>query len=267
MTKPLLSLLTVVLFFLSSCQKTELAVPGTATSGATTADKTAAIASLHTGTVSDAHWYGKYYNEIDLQGNQLPGGDPDMIELYDYQFISGGVATLPWESGMSSFFSSIYFSIPSQYNLPGDSIIYEVVVKNGSGSGGIAGYDVLLTLVGEKNTAQVHFVSDKAYQSSTAYTLGTLSHTNLPALVQSFSNFQTVKLVNKKGKTAVYLNNKLLSSFKYTAANNLGRINEIHVDGKGSAVVDNVKLTNSVTSKKLLLEDFNTEGQSHTIFY
>ncbi len=264
MTKQVLPLFAIVLILLSSCQKTELATPGTAIS-TTSADKTAGIAALGKGTVSDAHWYGEYYNVFDSQGNPIPFGDPD-VPYTDDQFITGGVATLPIPSGVSSYFSDVLFDIPSQYSIPGDSIIYEVVIKN-TNPAGIADYDVVLTLVGENKSAEVHFVAHKENQSATSYTLGTITHTNLLQLVSDFSSFQTVKLGTKKGKTGVYVNNKLLYQFKYSAADKLGRISEIKVGGKGSAVVDNVKLTNSYTNKKLMLEDFNTEGQSHTIFY
>ncbi len=231
--------------------------------------------NLSTGkTVSTAHWYGSYSDVIDVitdpdgdpDGNPDTGGpDANQITVSDSSFIKNGVAELPTLPYQFSY-SNIAFDIPSNYNISGDSLIYEVVAKNPT-VGSFYDYDVVLSLTGSLHSANLHFVADASAQQYTQYTIGNASYTNIPALVNYFSDFKTIKLVLKKNQTAAYVNNVLLFKFNYKALNQIGRLQTINVSGKGYVIVDNVKLTNSVTNKKILTEDFNTDGKSHTIFY
>ena len=250
--------------FVSACQKDVQSATSTGNDKIT--DESLKSLSALTPVVSSNHWIGEYLNQtaLDTSGNNPgPAGvDPD---ISDHEFIVGGVARLPGASDIL-FFSSFSFDMPSEYNLPGDSIIFEAIVKN-TREESYTDYDVMLQITGDQHSAGVHFVADNSYKSYNGYSVGSKSFNNLTPLVHYFGDFETIKLSTKQGQTGVYINNKLVYHFKYNAADRIGRIKTISIIGKGYITVDNVKLTNSVTNKKLMLENFNTTGESHGVFY
>ncbi len=251
--------------FISACQKDVQSVTSTGNDKITD-ESLQSLASL-TPVVSSNHWYGQYLDQtsFDTSGNGPGGGggvDPDIT---DHEFIGGGVAQLP-DAPDLLFFSSFSFDMPSQYSLPGDSIIFEAIVKD-TREKSYTDYDVMLQITGDQHSAGVHFVADNSYKSYNGYSLGSKSFTNLSPLAHYFGDFETIKLTTKQGQTGVYINNKLVYHFKYNAADRIGRIKTISIIGKGYITVDNVKLTNSVTNKKLMVENFNTTGESHAVFY
>ena len=262
MTKGLLFFSACALLMIAGCQKTELAqLP----SAEASTDRVAE-ALIAKGTVSPDEWRGYYETLLDENGLEV-GMDPD-THIEDDVFIHSGTATLPdlRVSGYSSFFSAFAFNIPESSHISGDSILLEASVQN-LRSNSINNYDVVLDIIGTQHSLQVHFVADATSVAATRYALGSITKSGLPSLVNYFGTFQTIKLGTKKGQTAVYVNNKLLYRFPYKADNKIGDIYQIRLSGKGVASFDYVKLTNSVTNKKRMQEDFNIEGQSHTIFY
>ena len=263
MPKQILSCFLLLLITAMGCQKDDVQL--TNTSGDASSETLQSLSDAK-GVVSTNHWYGFYANKTPLDTSwDAPGGDPDYNDLPDTYFIHNGVATLPTGAPFI-FFSTISFDIPAQYNLPGDSILFEAIVKNPK-DGIETDWDVSLQMIGDQHSADVHFVADSAYQVYTHYGVGSKNVSNNRALVHYFSDFETVKLATKKGQTGVYINNILVYNFKYNVADRIGKIKTITISGKGYVVVDNVKLTNSITKKKLMLETFNTDGESHAVFY
>ena len=263
MPKQFLSFFLLLLITAMGCQKDDVQLTNTSNESSS---ETLQSLSDAKGVVSTNHWYGFYANKTPLDtSSQFPGDDPDISDVYDFDMIHDGVAKLPTIGGWL-FFSTISFDIPAQYSLPGDSILFEAVVKNPK-DGIQTDWDVCLQITGDQHSADVHFVADSAYQAYTHYGVGSKNVSNNKALVHYFSAFETVKLATQKGQTGVYINNKLVYNFKYNVANRIGKIKTITISGKGYITVDNVKLTNSITKKKLMQETFNTDGESHTVFY
>ena len=263
MPKRFLSFFLLLLLTVMGCQKDDVQLANT---NDESSSETIQSLSDAKGVVSTNHWYGFYVSKTPSDTTGMdPGGDPDISDVSDRNMIHGGVAKLPMIDGFL-FFSTISFDIPAQYSLPGDSILFEAIVKNPK-DGVQTDWDVSLQIIGDQHSADVHFVADSAYQTYTHYGVGSKNIYNSKALVHHFSNFETLKLATKKGQTGVYINNKLVYSFIYNIADKIGKIKTITISGKGYVTVDNVKLTNSITKKKLMLETFNTEGESHTVFY
>jgi len=71
----------------------------------------------------------------------------------------------------------------------------------------------------------------------------------------------------KNNSTAVYLDSVELYRFKYGAENSLGRLKNINIGSKGRGVCTSIALRNSFECKSILTEDFNTDGQSHVVYY
>ncbi len=249
---------------LAGCQK-DVAPKANAGSDNLSTDKLAPEALTGKGVVSTNHWYGTYTDAVcsDPMGACDPDGSGDAT---DAGIIKNGVAQLPNPAGYNFSYGNISFDIPSQYNISGDSLTFVAVVEN-TIAYSLPDYDVILRIVGDKDTAAVHFVAAPSSQQSTEYYVGTARYTNLPSLVHYFGSFETVKLAQKKYQTGAYVNNKLVYKFAYRSLNSIGRVKTITVSGKGYPTVDNVQLMNSYTNKKLMTEAFNVDGQSHTVFY
>lgn len=284
MSKRILSTFLLATILFANCSK-EVTADTTPASDEASAQQ-AELQNLNGGkVVSSAHWYGTYLGVV-TGGNPdgtPPDGDPDadpdstpsppaaagstsdQISVSDSNFIKNGVAELPTLPQLFTL-SNISFDIPTNYSISGDSLIYEVVVKNPT-TGSFYDYDVELQLTGSLHNAYLHFVADPAAQPYTSYSIGDAVYTNLSQLVNYFGDFKTIKLVLKKYGTAAYINNGLVYKFNYGTANSIGRLQTISIVGKGYAIVDNVKLTNSITNKKILSESFNVTGKSQTIFY
>ncbi len=259
-----LSAFIVIMF--TNCQKE--AISKTDMAETNLSEKKSAPESLASKSlVSDEHWYGNYDNSkyILPRENGEPGGDADHPDVEDVFLIKNGVAVLP-SLGDYTFNSYVFFNIPPQYNISGDSLVFEAVVMN-SKDNSFYDYDVALQITGEQYSAEVHFVADTAEQKNNKYYVGNAKRNNVPALVNYFGDFKTIKLGLKSDQTGVYVNGKLIYHFKYGADNRIGRVRTITVLGSGFVTVNSIKLSNSYTNKKIMTENFNYEGQSHTVFY
>lgn len=248
-----------------SCRKE--AIETNTTSDNLFSEKTVSAESAVKPVVSSAHWYGYYkYIPVTIPGEPGdPGDDPDIQVYPDSYFIRNGVAQLP--SGGGPAFTYVAFDIPSSYTISGDSVIFQTVVQNAVSNGGYNDYDVILEIEGTQHYAELHFVADSSDQVSNRFVVGNAQYNNLPQLNHYFSSFQTIKWVMKKNGAAAYINNKLAYRFTYGTANRIGTIKTITVGGKGYAVINNVTLLNSYSNKKIMVENFDIDGQSHTVFY
>ena len=109
----LLSIATILL--LSSCTKQMTDV------AANTALSSDQSASAEVTTVAaDPGWYGFYSGADVVNSDTLTAAD----------FVANGVARLPFYSNASGVYSHINYNIMRPHIIPGDSLIYEVKIKN-----------------------------------------------------------------------------------------------------------------------------------------
>jgi len=214
-----------------------------------------ATATALTGVLdTSSKWYGTYSGYL----------KPYPV-LPDSLIISNGVAQLPYLDRQFSY-SYIYYNIPDQHVINGDSVTLEAKVQNPKATS-FSDYDVILQLVGDQHTAEVHFVADAAYAQYTDYYVGDARYDGLSQLVYYFGAFRTVKLAQKKYYTAVYINDTEVYKFKYGAINSIGRLKKIAMGFKGYGSCTQVGLKNSFSRQLIMSEDFNTTGQSHVLYY
>ena len=200
-------------------------------------------------------WYGSYAG--------YAGPYPDVPES---DFIQNGVAKLPYIDQEFSY-TNVSFDIPPAYRISGDSIEFDAVAKNPIAFHSIADYDVVLQMVGEEHSAELHFVADSSAKVYDQFYVGDKRVSNRPELVHYFQNMSTIRLILQKDVAKVYVDGVQLGKLEYGAANRIGKLKTINVAGKGFVVVNKVQLLNSYTNQPVLLENFNTDGHSHTIFY
>ena len=246
-------LAAIAVFLLSGCSKqiTEPAAPDASFSS----DKSVALSlpSLE----ADRGWYGFY-------------GGPDVFNsdtLFAPDIIKGGVIKLPYYSDARDVFVGIDYDILPDHILPGDSIIYELELKNPKDDYH-SDWDVAIDIKGTTGEAHVGFVADNEYSQYTQFFVGNTIVTGLPQLVYDFENFTKLSLILKNNHAAIKLNGKQLYSFVYGAQNRIGQIKNISMGGKGTNLTCTaVKLRNSYSNKELLTENFNTDGQSTVVYH
>lgn len=254
MLKRILIFSCVAVTFLAACQK-DLKTETTAINNREIADDDFAFSGAATGVAdSTSEWLGTYSGYF----------KPYPI-VPDDDLIYNGVAQLPYLDRQFSF-SDISYIIPEKYPIYGDSISFEAKLKNPKSSG-FGDYDVVVRLIGDEHSVEVHFVADDDYVQYTEYTVGNRSNTKLAELVHLFGTFQTMKLAQKNYYSAVYINNNLVYKFKYGSKNAIGRLKSISIAFKGYGSCTKVGLKNSHTSSPLMLEEFNVQGKSNTLFY
>jgi hypothetical protein len=252
MLNRLLALSCSTLFLLSGCQKDLQTKPTALNSSNELSDQAVAAGTQVVDTTNK--WYVSY------------AGYAEPYPTYtDGSFIKDGVAKAPLLSKNFEY-SNLSYDIPSKYNISGDSITFEVSVKNKM-AGSKSGYDVVLQLFGEQHNAELHFVGVQSGLPYTQYIVGNARRTNLQQLVHYFDHFETVRLIMKNNYTSVYLDSVEVYKFKYGAQNSIGRLKKINVAGKGYAVVNNVNVRNSFGRKMIFNEAFNIDGQSHVVYY
>ena len=268
MFKKLFSLCLLSFSLFAGCQKEDTLTTSPVSSELSGDKSTQDLVGLNS-IVSTNHWYGSYIGvnppyDPETGDPDVPPGFPDAVT--DYSFIHNGVAQLSTIPPEYSFdFSFVSFDIPSQYYISGDSLSFVTVVENLKANS-FSDYDVIVRIIGDKDSAEVHFVADPSFQSATDYYVGNARYTNIKSLVNYFGSFKTVKLIQKKYQTATYVNNVLAYKFSYGSQDSIGRVKTIRIGGKGFVTVNNVKLLNSYTNKTLMTEAFNTDGHSHTLF-
>ncbi len=224
-------------------------------------DKTALTSLLEPD--SSRGWYGHYYG-------------PDVYVFDSFPpsyFIQGGVAQLPYYSDANQVFSYVTYDIPADHPIYGDSITFEMDIKNPKDFYH-SGWDVTMDIKGQghvegalERLALVGFVADDIYTPYTQFHVGNAVHNGLSQLVYDFEDFKTIRLVLRNNRASLFLNAKLLYSFTYTDADKIGWIKNIEFGGKGFPACTRVKLYNSYTGKVILSENFNTDGQSTIIYH
>ena len=245
-------LAAITLFFLSGCTK-QIAEP--VPDPSLSSDKSAPV-SLPSLAV-DPGWYGFY------AGPDVSHSDT----LFAPDIIKGGVIKMPFYSTARDVFSGIDYDILPDHILPGDSIIYELALKNPK-DGYHSDWDVSIDIKGTTGEANVSFVADNVYAQYTQFFVGNALVTGLPQLVYDFEHFTKLSLILKNNRAAVKLNGQLLYSFVYGAQNRIGEIKNISIGGKGTNLTCTaVKLRNSYSNKVLLSENFDTDGESTVVYY
>ncbi|TKK67506.1 hypothetical protein FC093_14555 [Ilyomonas limi] len=242
-----------IIILFTSCQK-DLSTKQTVANNMLAAADIQPLNAL-TGIIDTTNkWYGTYSGLFE-----------EYPVIPDAYLIQNGVAQLPYLDRQFSY-SYIYYDIPAQYNISGDSIALEAEVKNPRASS-FSDYDVILQLIGEQHTAEVHFVADTEYASYTSYTIGDAQLTGLTELVHYFGTFRKLKLAQKKYYTAVYINNTEVYRFKYGKRNSIGRLKTIGIVFKGYGSCTGVGVRNSSNHNPILSDKFNTDGQSKVTYY
>lgn len=254
MLKQLFAITCLSLILLSSCQK-EVKTPPAAPNSIT--QSLTGESDLATGRKvvdSTGHWFGGY-----------AGYNGPYPIIPDSVLINNGVAKDP-KINIPFEYSNVYYDIPEQYNITGDSITFEATAKNTTNTGQY-GYDVVLQLFGDQHDAELHFVGVQAGLQYTQYFVGNAKHTGLQQLVHYFDHFETIRLIMKNNSTAVYLDTVELYKFKYGVENSIGRLKRVNVAFKGRGEVTQVNVRNSFGRKIIFKEEFDIDKQSHTVYY
>lgn len=251
-------LLAIVLVYFSSCKKD---VTNVTASDLLQTDKLSAVQTDALDT--SLGWYGHY-------------GGPDAYLTDSFPpsyFIHGGVAQLPNITNNEQIFSYTNLKIPVAHPFNGDSITFEMDIKNPK-DGYHFGWDVTLDMKGENyvegtypKLALLDFVSDPQYQYYTQFHVGYAIHNGLPQMVHDFEDFATVRLVMKNHRASLFLNATPIYSFPYKKSDEVGRVNTIELGGKGYPACTRVKIYNSYTGRVILSENFNTDGQSTIVYH
>ena len=253
MTVKLTWLPAAFLLFLSSCSK-QMSEPASLSSEPADEFTTAAVPAL----TADRGWYGFYAG---------PGVYAPSDTLFAPNIIKGGFIQMPvYTYDNRDVFTGIDYDILPGHNISGDSIIYEVQVKNPK-DGIHSDWDVAINIKGTTGEAYVGFVADSSYSQFTQFFVGKSSVNGAPQLVYDFENFTTLRLILKNNRATIELNGKSLLGFVYGAPNRIGQIKNINFGGKGYLSATSVKLLNSYTNKLLLSETFNTNGKSTVVYH
>lgn len=240
---------------LSSCKK-EITPKTQPTIGDEQLRSYAAVSNFAAGGTVDtaAHWYGSY-----------AGFNGPYADVPDSQLIKNGIAKVP-RIGLPYLFSNVSLHIPAAHIISGDSLMFEAAVKN-TYSTGFYNFDIVLQIVGSLHAAELHFVGDAGSQQYNQLYVGDARVANVPQLNLFFDSLKTVRFVLKDDEAKVYVDSQFIYKLNYGAANRIGTVNFINVAGKGIAIVNKVRLLNSYTRDRILLEDFNTNGKSNTLFF
>ncbi len=251
MLPKLFLLFIAAIFLLSGCKK-EVAEISKSTALSLEKSVTASVQTL----TADPGWYGFY-------------AGPDVFNsdtLFAADIIKNGLAKMPFYSNRREVFSIINYAIPADHNISGDSLIYELRIKNPKDNYH-PDWDVFADIKGTEHEAYVSFVADSAYSQYTRAFVGDAQFYGKSQLVHDFETFATLRLVLKSDIATIKLNGTLLGTINYGAGNRVGRVKSILFGGKGYVSCTFVKLLNSVTNKPILTENFNTDGKSTIVYY
>lgn len=194
-------------------------------------------------------WYGSFQDlrDPDEPANLLPDDD----------IISNGVARIPfyWDQ----IITHIMYDLPDARSINMDSSAIDITLKDNFNY-------FELTLTGSTNRAWARYIQI----ADTGFYTIILKSKSITAKVYPATDFTSFKLVRfafKKSKVYLYVANKLITSFDYDTQSKIGRLKKIDAGGDGYIELDKVALYNSFSKQALMKEDFNINGQSHTIFY
>jgi hypothetical protein len=218
---------------------------------------------------ADAKWQGVF-----LSYNGLP---PTRV-IPDKFFIKNGYARIYNDSikiGRHNYYSTQFrLVIPTAINIKGDSVNFEIGVKNPLNSSWFDashGRNVNIYIKGQTNDALITNTStDDVSPGSQEYALMRIGGTvmnNVAELQYNFEDYGTLILQTFNRGLVAYRNNAYVKGLSYGGEPLIGRLKEIGVIFKGSGFIDYVKLYNSATGKLLMSEDFNTDGQSTVVWY
>jgi hypothetical protein len=247
MQKKIILCLAIVCAFIG-CQK-EI----TGTSQISTSD----VAEVKAKNIDTSGWYGLFYDPF-----QDPEAPPVYTKVPDDTLILNGEAKVP-DAFYSDFSDTTFiaYDMLSTDIINADSSALDVTVRKNINT-------IELDILGTTNNAQLLYhannVNDSGYYS---LSVGSTSVKFNVYPATDFTSFKLLRFAFKQNKAFVYVSGKLITSFKYSAANKIGNIQGIRMGKDGYIECDNVKLRNSYTHEMLMKEDFNINGHSQTFFY
>ena len=195
-------------------------------------------------------WYGSYQMFY-----QSPD-DTSYFTLSDKYIIGNGEAKFPYNPDALAI--RINYDIPVKEIIHGDSTTFKLSLKQGSNQ-------ILLQLIGVKNSLYFSYY----VQNDTGYYLiavGAIIKQVKVFPATMFNNFKTVKFAFSKNKVFLYVENKLITSFSYDTKNKMGVLKQISLQAE-YIECDFVRLYNTYNNKLVMREEFNHDGESHTVFY
>jgi hypothetical protein len=195
-------------------------------------------------------WYGTYRYFFE---------DPeDTTEQYllDKDIIANGEATVPNMQDVDE--ASINYDMPAKEIIHGDSTTFKMGLKK-------KGNTLDVYLVGTKNTMHLYYYT---YNDTGFYTLqlGAIYKTVKLFPATDFTNFRLVQFQCKRNKAYLYVGDKLVTSFNYGGKNKMGNVKQISIGNQSYIECNYVRLYNSSNQKLEMREEFNIDGESHTIF-
>jgi hypothetical protein len=226
-------------------------------------------ASASVQLATDARWQGAF-----LSYNGLPASRV----IRDKFFIKNGYARIYDDSikiNRQNYYSTQFrLVIPASVNIKGDSVNFEIGVKNPLNSSWFDAYygrDVNIYIKGQTNDALITNTSTEdvspGSQQSALMRIGGTVMNNVAELQYNFEDYGTLILQTFNRGLVAYRNNAYVKGLAYGREPLIGRLKEIGVIFKGSGFIDYVKIYNSATGKLLMSEDFNTDGQSTVVWY
>ena len=154
----------------------------------------------------------------------------------------------------------IQYAIPGSYTVSSDSTVFEATIRNGVNS-------AEMRMVGNISEAGVSFSAPANGVGSYNLWVGSVYKTITVSPAIDFTSYNLVQFAIKGTKAFLYINNKLITSFSFSATNRIGNVQLLSMGYKGYIECDKVRLLNSYTKKVRMKEEFNIDGKSRTIFY
>ena len=220
-------------------------------------------------TAAGTNWQGAFLSY---------SGNPMSRVIKDKFFIKNGYARIYNDSikinPNNYYHTQFRLVIPSTIKIKGDSLNFEVGLKNPLSSSDIpesVGREIDVYIKGETNDAFIANTSTSDVSpGSQQYALIRVGKTlinNVAELQYNFEDYTTFVLQTFNEGLVVYRNDTYVKGLAYYDEPNIGRLKEIGIIFQGSGYIDYIKLYNSVNGKLLMSEDFNTDGQSTVVWY
>lgn len=252
-----LAILLLVTFF--SCKKETIQ----------TSQQVTANSNESATTVAGTKWQGAFLSY---------SGNPMSRLIKDKFFIKNGYARI-YDSSIRISSLNLYHTqfrliIPSSIRIKGDSLNFEIGLKNqinGSPFAASVGREIDVYIKGETNNAFIANTStNDVSPGAQEYALMRVGKTlinNVSELQFNYEDYSTFILQTFNHGLVAYRNDTYLKGLAYYNEPLIGRLKEIGVIFQGSGFIDYIKLYNSANSKLLMSEDFNTDGQSTITWY
>lgn len=179
--------------------------------------------------------------------------------LPEDEIISNGLANIPNLEG--NITTAVNYDFPINLQVFADSSSFETILRSNPNS-------TKIYIVGNRQTASFSYEAQPA--DSFGYYRITVGNSAVELKVypkDDYSIFKTIQFAFKNYTAYLFVNKKLITSLKYKRAEYIGNVKTLSV-GYGDFVgCDRVRIHNSYTKNLRMLENFNIDGQSHTIFY